>query len=437
MKVAVIKGTHLQDMATNNHNSSWRMDYYNSVVDGDLETFWTTVTAHKVDINAPFQEASEKHHRSLCPVHLAAFYGHKEMLKFLHRKGALMTSTSVNIRRPAFHYAIGEGHLDCAKFLLSCGVDPNTKDIIGNSPAHYVAEEGSDECLLFLQKCGVDLNARGSTGKTPLMKAIRSNKLKTVLFLINQDVDVNIRDSYGDTALHFASRGVDLEICRAVLAAAPDVDAVNDCGVTPLMESVRYRVSDVTEILIQSGCDVNIQEKKSCDTALHMAVSKGHNSVVRMLLETGRAQMLYNSEGEHPLYHAIYKGDTDILEIFIRLDYDIEVPMKLSESGAIITIVQLAMEKSQQSVLHLLHRVGFPITVLELIPSTFDDTCGTNNSNALMQLTGDTTVPVLKSLCRRHIRRCLGPNIAQKIPELGLPEFLKNYVMLCDIFPDM
>ncbi len=421
-------------MATNTRNSSWRLDYYDSVINGDLEMFWGIVTAHKVDINATFSEAREKQHvSSLCPVQLAAFHSQFEMLKSLHRKGAVMSKTSINKHPTAFHYAVVEGHLECAKFLLSCGVDPNIKDVVGNSPAHYVAEEGSDECFLFLQKCGVDLNARGSTGKTPLMKAIRSNKLKTVLLLTSQGVDVNIRDSYGDTALHFASRGVDLEICRAVLAAAPDVDAVNDCGVTPLMESIRYRVIDVTETLIQNGCDVNIQENKSRDTALHMAVSKGQNSVVRMLLETGRAGILYNSEGEHPLYHAIYRGDADILEIFIMLNYDIEVSMKLSESGGIISVVQLAMEKSQQSILQLLYSVGFPIIARELRPSKFDDAC--NSCSMLMPFKSYTTLPCLKSFCRRHIRRCLGPNIVQKIAGLGLPAFLKEYVMLWDTFP--
>ncbi len=415
-------------MAIDNHNSSWRMDYYNSVIDGDLETFWKIVTAHKVDINATFSEASDKQHvNSLYPVHLAAFKGQYEMLKFLHRKGAVMTKISVNRRRSAFHYAIVEGYLECAKFLLSCGLDPDTKDVVGNSPAHYVAEDGSDECLLFLQKCGVDFNAQGSTGKTPLMKAVRSNELKTVLFLINQDVDVNIRDSYGDTALHFASRGVDLEICRAVLAAGAEANAVNNCGVTPLMESVRYRVSDVTEILIQNGCDVNIQEKKSRDTALHMAVRKSHNLVVRMLLETGRAQMLYNSEGEHPLYHAIYRGDADILEIFIMLNYDIEAPMKLSENGRRISTVELATGKPHLQVLRLLYRFGFPIIALEFKTLKSDD--------IPMPLVADTTVPALKAFCRRHIRRCLGQNIAQTVQHVGLPGFLKDYVMLCNQFP--
>ncbi len=418
-------------MATSNFNSSWRMDYYNSLIIGDLKTFWTIVTAHKVDINATFSEASEKQHvNAICPVHLAAICGQQEMLKSLHRKGAVMTKISVSRHCSAFFYAIVEGYFECAKFLLSCGLEADTNDIIGNSPAHYVAEKGSNEGLLFLQKYGVDLNARGSTGKTPLIKAIRSNKLQTVILLITQGVDVNIRDSYGDTALHFASRGVDLKICRAVLAADADVDAVNNCGVTPLMESVRYRVSDVTEILIQNGCDVNIQEKKSRDTALHMAVRKSHNSVVRMLLGTGRAQMLYNSEREHPLYHAIYKGDADILEIFIMLNYDIEVPMKLSENGRRITAVEIATGKSHNSVIRLLSSFGYPITCLELNPSKSDAIS--------MPLISETTVPTLKSFCRRHIRRCLGPNIAHKtVRDIGLPEYLKDYVMLRDSVPAM
>ena len=61
-------------------------------------------------------------------------------------------------------------------------------------------------------------------------------------------------------------------------------------------------IFQIAQLLVQKGCDVNVQDKYG-HTPLHRAASKGNSKMVSFLLSIGKCQMnLADSEGNTPLY---------------------------------------------------------------------------------------------------------------------------------------
>ena len=54
------------------------------------------------------------------------------------------------------------------RLVLDCGLDPNIKDVEGETPLHYAALEGHLEVVKLLLEHGADPNVKGSFGRTPL-----------------------------------------------------------------------------------------------------------------------------------------------------------------------------------------------------------------------------------------------------------------------------
>jgi ankyrin repeat protein len=59
--------------------------------------------------------------------------------------------------------------------------------------------------------------------------------LSTVEWMLSNGGDANARTSGGYTPLHFAARGGNATICRAIIAAWADINAVAYSGETPII----------------------------------------------------------------------------------------------------------------------------------------------------------------------------------------------------------
>ena len=69
-------------------------------------------------------------------------------------------------------------------------------------------------------------------------------------------------------------------LLQVLIEAGANVNVQNQWGHTPLMEAVRYNNKDAAVRLLEAGCDVNLRDYKSGDTALHVAVRKNYTIIV-------------------------------------------------------------------------------------------------------------------------------------------------------------
>jgi ankyrin repeat protein len=252
-------------------------------------------------------------------------------------------------------FAARSGCLECAKALVAGGAKVNGHDPDGIAPLFLSIYNTHFDMAAWLIKAGADVNKWDFWGRTPLWAAVDYNTLPhggrpdrpapddtTPLDLIKQllaaganpnaqlkfffgyrdngaDRGADMMMTTGATPLLRASRAADIEAMKLLLAAGARVDlpvarAWRDAvgGITPLMAAAGLKnsspdtrgklktepeVLDAVKLLIAAHADVNAKDERG-DTALHGAVYRGYNEVVRALIAAGADPYLANAAGK-------------------------------------------------------------------------------------------------------------------------------------------
>ncbi|KRG05065.1 uncharacterized protein Dmoj_GI20892, isoform H [Drosophila mojavensis] len=130
---------------------------------------------------------------------------------------------------------------------------------------------------------------------------------------------VNLSDSNGNTAMHYAVSHGNFDVVSILLdSKVCNVNQMNNAGYTCVMlvslaklKQAAHRT--VVERLFQMA-DVNIRAKKHCQTALMLAVSHGNSDMVEMLLEAGADINIQDEDGSTALMCAAEHGRVDIVK---------------------------------------------------------------------------------------------------------------------------
>ncbi|XDD49424.1 ankyrin repeat domain-containing protein [Leptospira sp. WS92.C1] len=110
-------------------------------------------------------------------LHLAAYFGHLEITKFLIASGAdlgLTSKSKLSYGNTALHSAIATGKKEIIELLLEKGADANAIQNPGNiSPLHIAASRsGSIEIIRLLLEKGADKTKMNSEEQTPYAIAL-------------------------------------------------------------------------------------------------------------------------------------------------------------------------------------------------------------------------------------------------------------------------
>lgn len=119
--------------------------------------------------------------------------------------------------------------------------------------------------------------------------------------LLKYGVSPNCQDEHGNTPLHVLVANDRLsvndpgdeswvELLRLLVYHGAHVDSRNNLQMTPLMIAAINGHARMVAHLVQSNCDVNLQNAEG-NTALFSAVSRGHADVVDILLRSGRCDL--------------------------------------------------------------------------------------------------------------------------------------------------
>lgn len=111
-------------------------------------------------------------------LHLAAFFGHADVVRLLLDAGAEVNTMSrvelPNIpRNMPLHAALAGRRWDVARLLVERGADVNAADSAGLTPLHHAAFGGSPEMIALLLERGARSDVRDARGQTPLDQAER------------------------------------------------------------------------------------------------------------------------------------------------------------------------------------------------------------------------------------------------------------------------
>ena len=198
-------------------------------------------------------------------------------------------STSEIAAYEGLHRAAQNGDVAEIRRLAVAGMDVDTRDRNGRTPAHVAAFASNDDALRALAQAGADMNALEGHAYDVVTIAAVADDPELMALAIELGNDPGLTTSlYAGTALIAAAHLGRVAVVRRLIAAGAPLDHVNNLGWTALMEAV---------VLGDGGSD--------------------HQQVVHLLLDAGADPLISDRDGISPLSHARARGYSamaDILE---------------------------------------------------------------------------------------------------------------------------
>lgn len=188
---------------------------------------------------------------------------------------------------------------------------------------------------------GGDPHAVDERGETPLMRAADRGDAGLVDLLLERHVDVDARNRAGQTAVMLAAAGGHADVIRRLAGSGADLDARQaPYGETALMLAAAAGRVEAVRALIEGRAIVDAQApgtRKRCfddegrssleygggDTALSLAVSRGHTEVARQLLDAHADANIKTGAGDTALAIAAAQGDRDMVMLLMRPGADV------------------------------------------------------------------------------------------------------------------
>jgi ankyrin repeat protein len=127
-----------------------------------------------------------------------------------------------------------------------------------------------------------------------------------------------------------------------------DLNALNVLGESPLMLACLNGELELATQMVKKGADVN----KTGWTPLHYAASKGHLSVIKLLLENYAYIDAESPNGTTPLMMASMYGTTDAVNLLLGEGAD---PLLKNQQG--LTALQFAQRASRPDAAEILTKV--------------------------------------------------------------------------------
>lgn len=141
-----------------------------------------------------------------------------------------------------------------------------------------------------------------------ITEAARAGDIAAVRDLLTADPVLVHTHSYdGWTPLHLAAHYGHSQVAEMLLAHGADVNAraTNDLGSSPLLWAIMGQDVAAVTLLLDHGADIN-ETTTAGSTSLHKAAVVGNAMMVQLLLARGAKVNARNSGGQTPLTHALF-----------------------------------------------------------------------------------------------------------------------------------
>ncbi len=268
-------------------------------------------------------------------LHHSAIYFNAEVTKLLVQHFSELDCLDKDQRTPSFDAATS-GHLNNLKILFERGASLNHTvkhldvEISSNS------EDPVSECKRKM--CGYSL----------LHTAAQKGNIKVVKFLVEHNVNIMKTTGANNTAVQLAAANGHLETVQSLKVAGGVLDGIS------LHHASARGYSHVVQYLLREGIkdtcvhdipsftlsDLEDSKMKAAkvylydnhhlylrETALHAAVSGGHLSVIKTLLNENQSAInCSNSAGRLPLHEAVHTNDYNTLEALLAFGTNASVP---------------------------------------------------------------------------------------------------------------
>ena len=255
------------------------------------------------------------------PMHYAANTGCSDIIKILLQHGANPNDTYTEPGESPLWRAVVNRHEDAAQVLLQQGhATTEAMDDEGWTALHIAANKDLEKIIRLLMDHGANPNAKELTSrKNPLHLAIDCNNeasVKALLHYPQTDPDAQEVDNW--TPLHFASTLGHANLVTLLLERGANANAVNLKKESPLYKAIDKDHISAAEVLLQIGhADPDIKEEDGW-TALHSAAIRGREALVKLLVANGANVNMKNDKSNTPLNMAVNKSYVSVVRLLLQ-----------------------------------------------------------------------------------------------------------------------
>ena len=299
-----------------------------------------------IDAGADIETKDQK---GRSPLHNAGSSGALDVLKTLVKAGADVCVTD-STGRTCLIFAAHRGHTETVRYLVGLkDVDVNHVDTTGWPALRHAAVRNHPDVVQVLIDAGADIETRDNHDRTPLLVASQCGNLRVVKVLVKAGADVCVTDNKGLTCLTLAAGLGHSETVRTLLCLPEvDVNQSHNRGFTSLHCAVLKKHSDVVQLLIDAGADIEVNRDRI--SPLRCACDVGELDIVQMLVEAGAGVRATDNEGNTCLILAAQKGHTETVRYLVGLP-EVDVNHR-NVSG--LTALQHASHKQHADVVQIL-----------------------------------------------------------------------------------
>ncbi|KAK1998137.1 ankyrin [Colletotrichum falcatum] len=201
--------------------------------------------------------------------------------------------------------------------LCELGANINAVDNLGCSAVHHAAMSANeDDTLAVLVHAGADVSSRDFGTRTPLIAAVQKCRFKPIEKLIEYGADLEARLENGQTALHVAIS----------MRSRPMTEFLSDQGAyldqrvkehTALTYAIATGCSDIAEVLIEAGADVDLPGSQG-NFPLQAAAAAGDQRTTKLLLSRGANYEAVGIGGFLPVHMAAHENRVEVLRLLLK-----------------------------------------------------------------------------------------------------------------------
>jgi ankyrin repeat protein len=225
------------------------------------------------------------------PLHVAAFFGHVNLIELLLNNGVPIDILDGKLLTPLY-VAANEKRITACHLLLECGA---TSEIKGGPNARALIEGFGYTRLKEMAQ-----QSPQERKNYAIYEAAHEGDIDKCSLLLNCGADVCAEDGGGATLLHLAAEKGNIALGQLLFNHKAKIDAEDNHKMTPLGVAISCGHMDFCESLLNCGIDVNIKNTEGM-TLLHLAAEQKKADICQMLLGYGAKVNALNNEGQTPL----------------------------------------------------------------------------------------------------------------------------------------
>ncbi len=180
----------------------------------------------------------------------------------------------------------------------------------GITPLHKAAANNDLGEIKKLLDNGANINIRSKNGNTPLIYAAIYGSNESFEYLLKNKADYKIKSKLPSSAVNYALNNQNVTMIRALLSAGYEINGSDEEYSLLSRVCQKKEDSQIFELLIESGADVNTRNTHLEGSLLHMVVDV---SMAQRILDLGVSPNAKNVYGETPLHSARNLGIAKLL----------------------------------------------------------------------------------------------------------------------------